>query len=154
MILLKTEPSKVGNVVTPPSLWTTFGLLSRGCSQQDLPRQSFLGHSGHVTEPTKLGSLNSEEEYLDILGYTNFTAAHFVTMCHAVNYTQKSHLWRLHLRYSKFSVITQDSLPEVKIRTKTDLKTEGVFVLVETFRSFFAETLATETCQSFFSQLY
>jgi len=30
--------------------WTTSGSLSRGYSQQDVPRQSF--HSGHMAEPT------------------------------------------------------------------------------------------------------
>jgi len=28
------------------------GSLSRGCNQQDLPHQSFCGHSGHRAEPT------------------------------------------------------------------------------------------------------
>jgi len=32
--------------------WTTSGTLSRGFIQSDLPRQSFVGHSGHMTEPT------------------------------------------------------------------------------------------------------
>jgi len=34
----ETGPSKVGDAITPPGPWTTFGSLSRGCSQQDLPR--------------------------------------------------------------------------------------------------------------------
>ena len=42
----KTRPSKVGGAVTPPRLWTTSGLLSRGFSQQDLPHQSFVGILG------------------------------------------------------------------------------------------------------------
>jgi len=45
-------PGKVGDVVTPPGPWTTFGWLHRGNNQQDVPRQSFLGHSGHMAEPT------------------------------------------------------------------------------------------------------
>ena len=32
--------------------WTKFGLLSREWSQQDLPRQSFPGYTGHMTAPT------------------------------------------------------------------------------------------------------
>ena len=56
-----TGPSKVGDVVRPPGLWTTSGPLSSGCSQQDLPRQSFLEHSGHVAEPTYLGPIDSEK---------------------------------------------------------------------------------------------
>ena len=31
----KTGPSKVGDAVTPPRLWTTSGSLFRGFSQQD-----------------------------------------------------------------------------------------------------------------------
>ena len=37
---------------TPPGTWTTSGTLSRGCSQQAMPFQSFLGHSGHMAEPS------------------------------------------------------------------------------------------------------
>jgi len=39
----KTRPSKVGDAVTLPRLWTTSGLLSRGFRQQGLPHQSFVG---------------------------------------------------------------------------------------------------------------
>jgi len=48
----KTGASKVGDVVRPPGPWTTSGPLSRGCSQQDLPRQSFLRYAVHMAEPT------------------------------------------------------------------------------------------------------
>jgi len=48
----KTGPRKVGDVVILHGPWTTFGPLSRGFSQQDLPHQSFLGHSGHMAETT------------------------------------------------------------------------------------------------------
>jgi len=48
----KTGVSKVGDLATPRRPWTTFGPLSRGFSQQDMPRQSFVGHSGHMTQPT------------------------------------------------------------------------------------------------------
>ena len=33
---IKTGPSKVGDVVTPPGPWPTTGTVFRGCSQQDL----------------------------------------------------------------------------------------------------------------------
>jgi len=45
-------PSKVGGVVTPPGPWTTSGLLCCRFSQQDVPRQSFVGQSGYMAEPT------------------------------------------------------------------------------------------------------
>ena len=48
----RTGPSKVGDAVTPPDHWSISGALSRGCSQQDLPRRSFFGHSEHMAEPT------------------------------------------------------------------------------------------------------
>jgi len=47
------------------------------CSQQNLSRQSFVGHYGHMAEPTSLGYLDSEK-WFEIQGFTNFTAAHFV----------------------------------------------------------------------------
>jgi len=52
IVLLAPHQGKVGEVVTPPRPWTTFGALCRGFNQQDLPCQSFVGHSGHVAEPT------------------------------------------------------------------------------------------------------
>jgi len=44
--------SKVVDVVIPPGPWMTSGPLSRGFSQQDLPHQSFVGHSGHMAKLT------------------------------------------------------------------------------------------------------
>ena len=38
----KTRSSKLGDAVAPPGLWATSGLLSHGCSQQDLSRKSTL----------------------------------------------------------------------------------------------------------------
>jgi len=35
----KTRPSKIGDAIIPPGPWSTSGPLSRGCGQQDLPRQ-------------------------------------------------------------------------------------------------------------------
>ena len=46
----KTGPGKVGDVVTPPGPWTS-RLLSCRCSQQDLPRKSFLGDSANMAKP-------------------------------------------------------------------------------------------------------
>jgi len=48
----KTEPSEVGNEITLSGPWSTTGSLSFGCFQYDLPRQSLLGHSVHVVEPS------------------------------------------------------------------------------------------------------
>ena len=46
----KIGPSQIGDVITPPSLWSTSGPLSCGFSKQDFPHQPFLGHSGYVLE--------------------------------------------------------------------------------------------------------
>jgi len=46
-----SAPSKVGDVVTgTPPAWMTSGSLSRGCNQQGLPRQSFMGRSENMAE--------------------------------------------------------------------------------------------------------
>ena len=60
------KPSKVGDVVTPPRPWMISEPLFRGFSQLDLPRQSFVGHSGHMTEPTYLCTISSEEKWFHI----------------------------------------------------------------------------------------
>jgi len=52
LLHIKTGPSRVGDVITPSGPWSTFGPLSCGCSQQDLSRQSILGHPGHMSEPS------------------------------------------------------------------------------------------------------
>jgi len=52
----KTGSSQVGDVITPPGPWSTSGPVSRGCSQQDSPHQSFLSHSGHVAETRQFRS--------------------------------------------------------------------------------------------------
>ena len=55
-------PSKVGDEITPRGPRATSGPLSRGCrNQQNSPRQSFVGHSGHMDEQTQLRSLYSEK---------------------------------------------------------------------------------------------
>ena len=43
------------------------------------------------------------EQWLNIQGFTNFTIAHFVTKCHTVKSSQKSHFCRLHLKQHSFS---------------------------------------------------
>jgi len=87
----------------------TSGPLSWECSQQDLPHQFFLGYSAQMDESAQLRSLYSEM-WLDIQGFMNFTAVHFVPKCHTVNSLQKSYLCHLHLDRI-FSVIIQDSGP-------------------------------------------
>ena len=42
-------------------------------------------------------------KWFDIPGFLNFTAAHFLAKCHALNSSHKSHLHRLHLEYYSFS---------------------------------------------------
>jgi len=59
----------------------TFGPLSHGFSQQELPHQSFVGHSGNLAELTWLCSLKSKKCF-DLQGSANFTAAQFVAKCH------------------------------------------------------------------------
>jgi len=66
----KVDLSKVGDVITPLGPWTTSGPLFSAFSQQDLPHQSFVGHPGHMAEPTQLGSLDLEKR-LDIQGFAN-----------------------------------------------------------------------------------
>ena len=65
-------------------IWAT----SRGCIQQESPRQFFVGHSGYMAEPKQLGSIDWEEKWLEIQGFANFTAEHFVAKCHTVNFSQ------------------------------------------------------------------
>jgi len=63
---------------------------------------AFLRHSGHMAQATLLGYLDSEK-WLDIQGFTNFTATHFFEKCHTVNSSQNSHLYLLHLGQYSFS---------------------------------------------------
>jgi len=49
---IKMGPRKVGDAITSPRPWTTSGSLSRGFSQQGLPHQSSVGHSGYLAELT------------------------------------------------------------------------------------------------------
>jgi len=53
-------PSKVWDATTPSGPWTPSGPLSRGCSQQDFHRQSFVEHSVHMAEMSQLRSLFGE----------------------------------------------------------------------------------------------
>ena len=52
LVHTKTGPSKVGGVITPPGPWSTYGSLSRPVGVASRTRQSFLGHSGYVAEPS------------------------------------------------------------------------------------------------------
>jgi len=93
-----TGPSKVRVVVTPPGPWTTYGRLSFGSSQHYLFSPIFLGafwthDQTNVTRISRFG-----KKWFDIRGFTNFTVVHFVVKCHIVNFSQKSHFCRLHLR--------------------------------------------------------
>jgi len=49
-LLTKAGPGQVGNVVTPLSAWSTSASFFCGYYQQDLSRQPFMRHSGHVAE--------------------------------------------------------------------------------------------------------
>jgi len=40
-----------------------------------------------MAKPTDLESLDMEEKWLNIHGFTNATAAHFVTKSHTVNFS-------------------------------------------------------------------
>jgi len=86
----------------PPGYWSTFRPLSWECSQKDTPHQSSLGYSGHLAEPSHLRSLYSSENWFDIQGNTNFTAANFVNLCHAVNSLDKLPFLLLVLEISLF----------------------------------------------------
>ena len=100
-------PSKVGDVVTPPGPWSTSGSLSRGYGQLDMSRQSFVGHSGNMVEPTSLGYLDSEK-WIDIQGFTNFTAAHLSPS--VTSWTLRKNLISAVCTWdNSLSVITQDS---------------------------------------------
>jgi len=82
--------------------WSTSGLLSCWFSQQELPCQSFVGHSGHMTDTT--GGISQFGKVVRYSGFANFTVAHFVANYYTVNSSQKSHLCCLHLRYNILSV--------------------------------------------------
>ena len=93
--LHQDAPSKVGDVIVSLGPWSTPWPLPRGCRQQGLPLQIFLGHSGHVAEALYLGSVYSEK-WLDISGFTNFT---FCRKVPRHELFKKSRLCRLHLRW-------------------------------------------------------
>jgi len=98
-----TPSLKKGGEATPCSPPLKFTLEYR----QDLPHQSFLGHSSRVAESLQLGTLHSDEKWLNIQGFANFTAAQFDVKYCTVNCSQKYHLYRLHFRCILL-VITQD----------------------------------------------
>ena len=95
----------LGGTSTPG--WEALPWVNQQAMKQESPRQGFLGHFGHVVEPTLLRSLYSEK-WFDIQDFTNFTAAYFFEKCHTVNSSQNpiSAAWTSN---STLSVITQDS---------------------------------------------
>jgi len=52
-------PGPVVRRCNQPGPWSFSELVSCECSQQDAPRWSFLGYSGHVVEPSQLWLLYS-----------------------------------------------------------------------------------------------
>jgi len=56
--------------------------------------------------------------------FANFTAAHFVAKCHIVDSSQKL-IFDACTWDSILSVITQDSWPQARIATKTNLNTDS-----------------------------
>ena len=52
-------PSKIGGVITPPGAYCLPWVTCPLGSQQDLTWPLFLGHSGHMAEPTQLRSFYS-----------------------------------------------------------------------------------------------
>ena len=116
-------------LVTPPGAWTASGPLFVGLASRACFAKFSLGYSGHMAEPTQLASLDSEK-WFDIQGFTNFTAAHFVTRCHTVDSSQKFHLCRLQLRSYSFGHNPR-FMALVMIGTKTGFKTDS-FAAFET----------------------
>jgi len=84
-------PSKVGDIVTPPGPWMTCGWLSRGCSQQHLPHQSILEHSGRMAESKYSSCDLSIRRKSSLIGfYKNIAAAHFFVKCHSLKLILKN----------------------------------------------------------------
>jgi len=89
----KAGPRKVGDVVTPPGLWTS-RLLSRECSQQDLPHQSSLGDTWPNQRSWDFSIRRSVVDFPVVDEFQTCALCHEV---HTLNSSQKSHLWRLFL---------------------------------------------------------
>ena len=105
-------------LVTPPGPWTTSGPPFRGFSQQDLPLQSFVGHSRRMAEPMQLGS-RFEEKWFNICGFCEF---HSCALCRKV-----SHRW-LFIKIPSLSLVLGtvcfQSLPKVhEHRCRSEQKT-------------------------------
>ena len=97
--------------------WSIFDLWAAfcGCCQQDLARSPIREDSSHVAEPTQLlGSLYSEQKWLEVQGFTNFVAAHFIAKCHVCT-LRKTPISAACTWNSILSAITRNSWPEVKI---------------------------------------
>ena len=96
VLLAKAGWGKVGDVITLPGPWTTSGRHAWRFSQQDLPRQSFLGHSGHVAQATQLQSLRLKG---DVSRHWMFYEFHIWALCRSFTpwTVRKKHLCRLHV---------------------------------------------------------
>jgi len=129
----KTGPSEVGEVVTPPGPWTTHEPLFRGCSQSEVPGQSFLGRSGHMAEKrTSDISIRRSCAKLRILRislriFTNFTLCRTL-LCGLFRKIPRQPL-AIGTAYT-FSVIIHDSLTKSEDGNKDHLKTKRFAVLV------------------------
>ena len=106
-------------------------LLSHRCSQQDLPRQSFLGDSGHVAEPITWDLSIRRSGVI-------FRALRMSNLC---SLSRRVTPWTLRKNpisaacswESILLVVTRGSWPQVRIGRKTDLKTER-FAIFESSR--------------------
>ena len=78
-----------------------------------------------MTEPMYLGSFDSEK-WLDILGFNGFQTC---ALCHEVSHPElfaKKNVFAACSWESILSVVTQGSCPQMRIETKSDLKTESI----------------------------
>ena len=119
-------PCQVGDEITLPRPWRNSWPLSLGVARKARP--PFLGYSDHVIPPSCM------EKWLDIQGFTNFTTAHIVAKCNAVNSLQNPTSAAC-TRDKTVSVINWDLWPQVRIGAKTDLKPDSFAVLESSFVS-------------------
>jgi len=78
----KTGPRKFRDTITPPGPRTTSGLLSHGFSQQSLPHQSFVEHSGYIcrTDVVVFSQLG------EVVRHSGLCEFHSCTLCHEVSH--------------------------------------------------------------------
>jgi len=107
----QVEPSKIGDVITPPGPWLAYGPNSR------VFKLSIL-----VTWPNhRCRDLPTPSSDKKGFTFTNITSAHCVAKCHAVKSSGKPYLWRLHLILHFFSHY-QKSMTIGLNRKRADLK--------------------------------